>query len=95
MVLRAIAAHAPWMTMTGVSAGLHGTVLLEGPPDVEDELLAQASAMSVGLHPLRAHRRSPGAPGVVIGWSRLAEHELGSAFERFAQLLSALPRSSG
>ena len=29
-VLATLGAHAPWMTMTGVSAGLHGTILLDG-----------------------------------------------------------------
>jgi hypothetical protein len=47
------------MTMSGVSAGLHGTVLLDGPPSRELDLLAQAQRSSVGFHPLSAHAARP------------------------------------
>ncbi|HTN78235.1 MAG TPA: PLP-dependent aminotransferase family protein [Acidimicrobiales bacterium] len=83
-------AHAPWMEMTGISAGLHGTVELDGPVAREREILDLARSHSVGLHPLSAHRSAPGPPGLVIGYSRPAAHELSGALARLGQLVSSL-----
>ena len=90
-VIATLRTHAPWMTMSGVSAGLHGTVLLDGPPSRELDVLAQAQRSSVGFHPLSAHRDAAGRPGLVIGYSRPAAHEFRGALERLGQLVSALP----
>ena len=90
-VMSTLRANAPWMTMSGVSAGLHGTVLLDGPPSRELDVLAQAQRSSVGFHPLSAHRDAAGRPGLVIGYSRPAAHEFRGALERLGQLVSALP----
>jgi len=92
-VIATLRSHAPWMTMSGVSAGLHGTVLLDGPPSRELDLIARAGRASVGFHPLSAHRHEPGRPGLVIGYSRPAAHEFRGALERLAQLVSAFPES--
>jgi GntR family transcriptional regulator/MocR family aminotransferase len=70
---------------------LHGTVLLDGPPELELELLARAERASVGFHPLSVHRHAPGPPGLVIGYSRPAVHEFRVAVERLGQLVSTLP----
>ena len=90
-VLSALFTHAPWMTMTGASAGLHGTILLEGTAEREYEILRLAERASVGMHPLTAHRHAPGQPGLVVGYSRPAAHEFSSAVARLGQLVSALP----
>jgi GntR family transcriptional regulator/MocR family aminotransferase len=90
-VLSALGAHAPWMTMTGASAGLHGTILLEGTAEREYEILRLAERASIGMHPLTAHRHAPGPPGLVVGYSRPAAHEFSSAVARLGQLVSALP----
>jgi GntR family transcriptional regulator/MocR family aminotransferase len=92
-VIASLRAHAPWMTMSGVSAGLHGTVLLDGSSNRELDLLARAERASVGFHPLSAHRHEPGRPGLVIGYSRPAAHEFRGALERLGQLVSSLPAS--
>jgi GntR family transcriptional regulator/MocR family aminotransferase len=80
--------------MTGISAGLHGTVELDGPLAREQEILRLAEAHSVGLHPLSAHRHAPGPPGLVIGYSRPAGHELSGALARLGQLVSTVPPSA-
>ena len=90
-VVGELRANAPWMSMTGISAGLHGAVLLEGRPDREHEILRLAEAASVGMHPLAAHRHAAGPPGLVIGYSRPAAHEFRGAVARLGQLVSALP----
>ncbi len=90
-VIDTLRANGPWMTMTGVSAGLHGAVLLDGPGSREYEILGLAERASVGMHPLSAHRHAPGQPGLVIGYSRPAAHEFSSALARLGQLVSALP----
>ncbi len=90
-VVSELRANAPWMSMTGLSAGLHGTVLLDGPAEREGELLRLAQAASVGMHPLAAHRHAPGPPGLVIGYGRPAAHEFRGAVARLGQLVSALP----
>ena len=90
-VVAALHRHAPWMTMTGVSAGLHGTILLEGTTEREHEILGLAERASVGLHPLTAHRHAPGQPGLVLGYSRPAAHEFPAAVARLSQLVSGLP----
>ena len=77
-LLSALFTHAPWMTMTGASAGLHGTILLEGTAEREYEILRLAERASVGMHPLTAHRHTPGQPGLVVGYSRPAAHEFSS-----------------
>jgi GntR family transcriptional regulator / MocR family aminotransferase len=90
-VLSALSEHASWMTMTGASAGLHGTILLEGTAEREYEILRLAERASVGMHPLTAHRHAPGQPGLVVGYSRPAAHEFSSAVARLGQLVSTLP----
>jgi GntR family transcriptional regulator / MocR family aminotransferase len=94
-VIALLRAQAPWLTMTGIAAGLHGTVELSGPVSREAEILRVAEAHSVGMHPLSVHRHAPGPPGLVIGYSRPAGHEFTSALERLGQLVSVLPPSSG
>src|SRR5262249_12666845 len=93
-VISVLRGEAPWMTMTGIAAGLHGTVELEGPATREWDLLRLAEAHSVGMHPLSVHRHAPGPPGLVIGYSRPAGHEFAGALERLGQLVSSLPPSS-
>jgi GntR family transcriptional regulator / MocR family aminotransferase len=90
-VVSELRANAPWMSMTGISAGLHGAVLLDGSSEREGEILRLAEAASVGMHPMAAHRHAPGPPGLVIGYSRPAAHEFRGAVARLGQLVSALP----
>jgi GntR family transcriptional regulator/MocR family aminotransferase len=94
-VLSTLNAHAPWMTMTGASAGLHGTILLDGTADREREILQRAERASVGMHPLTVHRHAPGPPGLVVGYSRPAAHEFSAAVARLGQLVSELPGAGG
>ncbi len=92
-IVAELRAHAPWISVTGISAGLHGAVVLDGPAEREREILEIAERHSVGLHPLAAHRHAPGPPGLVVGWSRPAGHEFSAALARLGQLVSALPAS--
>jgi GntR family transcriptional regulator/MocR family aminotransferase len=85
---------APWMTLRGVSAGLHGTVTLTSPGS-EREILTLAEQRSVGMHPLSAHSADGAAEGLVIGYSRPPGHAFAGALVRLERFLSDLPAQSG
>ncbi|WP_003892959.1 hypothetical protein [Mycolicibacterium smegmatis] len=73
--------------MTGVAAGLHLLVTLLA--DVDDVALAdELRRAGVLVHPLSWHRRTPGPPGLVLGYASHSPdrlREAGSIIARIAE----------
>ena len=90
----ALRRSAPWMTLRGISAGLHGTVTLPST-GTEREILTLAEKRSVGMHPLSAHFADGKSEGLVLGYSRPAGHAFAGALVRLEQFLIELPPQSG
>jgi GntR family transcriptional regulator/MocR family aminotransferase len=86
----ALAEHLPGLRVQGVAAGLH--VLLELPPDLDDEDVAAAAARrAVRVEPVSRYAvalRHP--PGLVVGYGRVHE----SAIEPAVAALAAAVRAS-
>jgi len=85
---------APWMSLQGISAGLHGTVSLASTGS-EREILTLAEQRSVGMHPLSAHFADGRSEGLVLGYSRPAGHAFPGALARLERFLAELPPQSG
>ncbi|MEY2427016.1 MAG: GntR family transcriptional regulator / MocR family aminotransferase [Actinomycetota bacterium] len=87
-MMAVLADKAPWLEVTGVSAGLHVTALL-GDRD-EAEVIGQAARRSVALFGIANHSTAaPMRHGLVIGYSRSAEHAFPQALETLATVLDA------
>jgi GntR family transcriptional regulator/MocR family aminotransferase len=87
-VLRVLARSAPWLKVTGVSAGLHLTGFLSGRD--ERDVQEVAGRQGVALFGLANHRISLRArDGLVIGYSRSPAHGFPHALERLASVLDA------
>ena len=87
-LIAALAAHLPETTITGVAAGLH--VLMQLPPGVDDEHVAQEAARE-GIHvePLsRFNFDGRDAPGLVIGYGRIHEGAIEPAVSTLASVMS-------
>jgi GntR family transcriptional regulator/MocR family aminotransferase len=86
-VVRLLAERAPWLDVTGVSAGLHVTALMRD----RDERAFIAAAMArhsvalfgIGDHCLGVPRRA----GLVVGYSRSPAHAFPAALDRLASVL--------
>ncbi|WP_441251275.1 MocR-like pyridoxine biosynthesis transcription factor PdxR [Kitasatospora sp. McL0602] len=92
-----LAEHAPHITVTGLSAGLHAVLRL--PDGTEAETLAAAARQGVALDGLAAFRHPsaagaaagaavpPAADGLVIGYATPPEHAYGAALEALCRVL--------
>lgn len=93
VLAQALAARAQPLLLRGVPAGLHALVELPGGHEAEMEVLARASARSLGLTGLSRFRiagdHDPDAGGLVIGYARPPAHAYRGALEA---LLDVLPR---
>ncbi len=78
------------LRIAGVAAGLHITARL--PPGHGDEaaLLRRAASHSIGVSALSSHRFDPtaGDPGLVLGYSRPADHAYAEALARLGDFLA-------
>ena len=86
---RALAAHAPSVPVSGLSAGFHVLALLPAGSD-EEHVVSAAAARSIGLRGLRHYRlhgRS-GPPGIVLGFGNLTETEIERGIAIVADLLT-------
>jgi GntR family transcriptional regulator/MocR family aminotransferase len=85
-LVRLLADRAPWLDVTGISAGLHVTALLR---DRDERAVIEAAARrSVALFGIGDH--CVGAPrqeGLVIGYSRSPAHAFPAALDRLAGVL--------
>ena len=84
----ALAAHAPSLSVSGLSAGFHVMALLS-PAANEEAVVAAAAARSVGLQGLRRYRlnAAPGPPGIVLGFGNLTEEAIWKGISTVADLL--------
>ncbi|BBH67153.1 GntR family transcriptional regulator [Actinoplanes sp. OR16] len=88
-LLGALRTHLPGSRVTGVAAGLHLLVMLEGYGDTPDTVLAERiAATGVLVHPLTWHRQRPGPPGLVIGYAAHPPDRLIEAAARMGAALS-------
>ncbi|MGW0814841.1 MocR-like pyridoxine biosynthesis transcription factor PdxR [Streptomyces viridiviolaceus] len=89
-LVRALAAHAPQVEVTGVAAGLHAVLRL--PPGTERSVVKAAAWRGVALDGLAAfrHPETDMAPrdGLVVGYATPSEHAYGAALDA---LCGALP----
>ncbi|GHB30297.1 GntR family transcriptional regulator [Streptomyces viridiviolaceus] len=89
-LVRALAAHAPQVEVTGVAAGLHAVLRL--PPGTERSVVKAAAWRGVALDGLAAFRHpdTDMAPrdGLVVGYATPSEHAYGAALDA---LCGALP----
>jgi GntR family transcriptional regulator/MocR family aminotransferase len=87
-MMHVLADHAPWLHVTGVSAGLHLTAYL-GDRD-EREVIELAGRRSVAMFGIADHSlAAPTRRGLVIGYSRSPAHAFPRALETLAGILDA------
>ncbi|MEL6984834.1 MAG: PLP-dependent aminotransferase family protein [Actinomycetota bacterium] len=80
-------ADVPWLDVPSTRAGLHLTATITNGID-ENNLVRRAAKESIGLLGLRPHWLGPPtADGLVIGYSRLAEHQYHTALDRLIEHL--------
>jgi GntR family transcriptional regulator/MocR family aminotransferase len=90
-LVRAVSRHLPGARVTGLAAGLHAIVRLEG--EVDGMALMQAAGrVSVGVYPLGfAYMRvRPVTDGLVLGYANLAEPAIEEGIRRLARALEEL-----
>jgi GntR family transcriptional regulator/MocR family aminotransferase len=81
--------HVPGFQVQGTAAGLHAVVELGDGVDEEDLVRRAAVEAGVGLHGLTPWRfGGRGAPGLVLGYASLTEHQIAEGVRRVAPLLT-------
>jgi GntR family transcriptional regulator/MocR family aminotransferase len=87
-LVRLLAERAPWLDVTGISAGLHVTALLH---DRDERAVIEAAARhSVALFGIGDHCiGTPARAGLVVGYSRSPAHAFPAALDRLAGVLDA------
>ena len=81
--------HVPGLQVKGTAAGLHAVVELGDGVDEEDLVRRAAVEAGVGLHGLTPWRfGGRGAPGLVLGYASLTEHQIAEGVRRVAPLLT-------
>jgi len=90
-LLAGLARHLPQARVTGVAAGLHLLILLDGDDDTV--LAKRAAAHGVLVHPLSWHRQRPGPPGLVLGYAAQPPDRLAEAAQRLGTALKPPSRS--
>lgn len=85
-LLAALRAALPDAQIGGVAAGLHVQLTFPWlPVSYDDHQLAEALARrGVRVQPLRWHRHTPGAPGLVVGYGAESPAALAEAAQRIA-----------
>jgi GntR family transcriptional regulator/MocR family aminotransferase len=87
-LVRLLAERAPWLDVTGISAGLHVTALLHDRD--ERAVIEAATRRSVALFGIADHCIGPpGRAGLVVGYSRSPAHAFPAALDRLAGVLDA------
>ncbi|GAA0465644.1 GntR family transcriptional regulator [Paractinoplanes deccanensis] len=85
-LLAGLRAHLPGCRVTGVAAGLHLMIMLDG--ETPDTVLAERAARAgVLVHPLSWHRHRPGPPGLILGYAAQPPDRLAEAARRLAAVM--------
>ena len=93
-IVRALAEHLPDGRVRGVAAGLH--VLLQLPAGADAAaVVRRAATAGVRVANLDTYRflDRPEAPGLVLGYGNLADHQVDDAVSRLAAAVRALARA--
>ena len=87
-LVRAVAAHAPELGLSGLNAGFHAVAHLPRKAD-EGAIVELARERSVGLHGMSSYRPGGGSgpPQVVLGFGNLSEAAIERGIERVADLV--------
>ena len=95
-LVRALAEHAPEVTLHGLAAGFQALARLPQQLD-EDAIVAAARDRSVGLYGLSKFRasRSAGPPTLVLGFGNLSEQAIEHGISLVGDLLRSRCRGSG
>jgi GntR family transcriptional regulator/MocR family aminotransferase len=87
-VVLAALSRIPGITVTGIAAGYHATVLL--PPDSSETAVLHALRLAgIAADGLADYRERPGRAGLVIGYGTPPQHSFPAAVESFATILRA------
>lgn len=83
-----LAEAAPWLPLTGTTAGLHALATLPDGGPGETEIRELGKRQSIALTGLSPFWHDTGAPGLVLGYATPAEHAYRHALDQLAGLLS-------
>ncbi|MEU6410146.1 PLP-dependent aminotransferase family protein [Microbispora sp. NPDC046933] len=83
-LVRALAEHLPWITVHGISAGLHLYAQLDGGADGGGDLSGLAEAARAAGLSAEVVTPAHGPPGLVIGFARLPAHRVTDAVRALA-----------
>ena len=88
-LVRALAAHAPHLHVTGIAAGLH--VVLRLPPGTEQSVVQAANWQGLALHGLTFYRHEAAAveplDALVVGYGTPPDHAWAGALEALCRVL--------
>jgi GntR family transcriptional regulator/MocR family aminotransferase len=91
VLIAALARHLPDLRPQGAAAGLH--VLVDLPGDVGERALIEAArAGGVGLEGLAHDSMAPRAPGLILGYGRIAEPAIERGVRALADAIRAVTR---
>jgi GntR family transcriptional regulator / MocR family aminotransferase len=87
-LVRALAEHAPHVTLHGLAAGFHATARLRDGAD-EAAIVEAAGARSIGVYAMGDYRlgQSSGPPQLVLGFGNLGEAAIGRGIAAIGDLL--------
>ncbi|WNV73964.1 PLP-dependent aminotransferase family protein [Geodermatophilus sp. DSM 44513] len=87
-LVEALARHLPAWRVQGAEAGLHLCAM--GPADVDEVAVVDAAAeRGLLVLDLGRMRSAPGAPGLVLGFARVREHQADVAVRRLRDAVAA------
>jgi GntR family transcriptional regulator/MocR family aminotransferase len=88
ILVQALAQHAPGVRLTGLAAGFHAVAHLPAGA-AEQEVIRAASARSVGLYGMSAHRADhrPDPPQLVLGFGNTSQRAIQTGISLIADLL--------
>ena len=86
-LIERLRSEVPWLDVPGIAAGQHFTARLPEPIN-EQNLISRAARDGIGLFGLALHCIEPGPAGLVIGFSRPAQHSFTNAVDTLCEFLS-------
>jgi GntR family transcriptional regulator / MocR family aminotransferase len=91
VLLRALAAHASSVRLTGLAAGFHAVAHLPAGA-TEHEVIHAARTRSVGLYGMSTHRadRAPGPPQLILGFGNTSQASIQTGIAVLGDILSTV-----